>query len=120
MFEYNASLAITRDVRGNPNEKLYQELGLVQKTMLFYKICKNNYRTYLSNIVQKQNSAFNTRNVDKVPLFKIKHDFFKNSFFPSTVIEWNKLDPNFQNENNFYIFLSSLQFIRPTLNRFSN
>ena len=24
----------------------------------------------------------------------MRHDFFKNSFFPSTVIEWNKIDKN--------------------------
>ena len=27
-----------------------------------------------------------------IPHFKLKHNFFKNSFFLSTVIEWNELD----------------------------
>ena len=53
--------------------------------------------------------------------FKIKRNFFKNSFFPSTVIEWNKLDPNLLNENSFHIYKKNiLQFIRPTLNSFFN
>ena len=43
----------------------------------------------------------------------IRKTFFNNSFFPSTVIEWNKLNPNLRNEN-------SLQFIRPSLNSFFN
>ena len=33
-----------------------------------------------------------TRNVDNIPCFKIRHNFFKNSFFPSTIIEWKNLD----------------------------
>ena len=35
-----------------------------------------------------------TRCKNRVPLFNIKHDYFKSSFFPSTGIEWDKLDPN--------------------------
>ena len=29
-----------------------------------------------------------------IALIKIKHNFFKNTFFPSAIIEWNKLEPN--------------------------
>ena len=29
-----------------------------------------------------------------IHLIKTKHNFFKNSFFPSVIIEWNNLDPN--------------------------
>ena len=36
-------------------------------------------------------------NVDGNPLIKIKHNFFKNTFFPSAILEWNKLDPTIQN-----------------------
>ena len=32
----------------------------------------------------------------------IKYNFFKNTFFPSTIIEWNKLDPAIRN---FQFFL---------------
>ena len=38
-----------------------------------------------------------TRHKTGVPLFNAKYDYFKNSFFPSTVIEWNKLDSNIRN-----------------------
>ena len=55
-------------------------------------------------LVLQRNSVFNTRNVDKVPLFKLKYNVFKNSFSPSTAIEWNNLDPNLQNESGFHIF----------------
>ena len=45
--------------------------------------------------------------------------FLKNSFFLSTVIEWNKLDPNIRNSSSFNIFRESiLKFIRPSANSF--
>ena len=93
-FWYNACLAITWAIRGTSKEKLYQEIGLeflqlrrlFRKLCFFYKIYKSYQPSYLSNMVSQQNFAFNTintRNVNKVPLFKIKHNFFKNFFFPS-------------------------------------
>ena len=49
--------------------------------------------------------------------FKIKHEFFKNSFFPSTINEWNNLDPNIRNSDNINIFKNNiLKFIRPKPN----
>ena len=43
----------------------------------------------------------------------IKHNFFKNTFFPSTIIEWNKLDPATRNSTSFNSFKESiLRFIR--------
>ena len=49
---------------------------------------------YLFSLIPSKSSNYNTRNTDKITPFHTKHNFFKNSFFPSTVIEWNKLDPN--------------------------
>ena len=52
-------------------------------------------------------------------LFSTKHNFFKNSFFPSSVIEWNKLDPNFRNATSLNLFKKDLlKFIRPSPNVF--
>ena len=36
-------------------------------------------------------SSYAPRNVDCIPRIKIKHIFFKNNFFQSAIIEWNKL-----------------------------
>ena len=45
----------------------------------------------------------------------MKHQFFKNSYFSSTIIEWNKLDSDIRNSETFNIFKSKiLKFIRPT------
>ena len=47
--------------------------------------------------------------------FKIRRNFFKNSFFPSTIIECNYLDPTLQNSKSFVDFKNSiLKFIRPS------
>ena len=43
---------------------------------------------------------------------KIRYSFFKNTFFPSTIIEWNKLDPAIRNLTSFNSFKESiLKFI---------
>ena len=47
--------------------------------------------------------------------FTVKHQFFKNSHFPSTIIDWNKLDSNILNSETLNIFkLKILKFTRPT------
>ena len=51
----------------------------------------------------------------------MRHDFFKKSFFPSTVIEWNKIEKNIRKSESFNIFKKSiLKFIRPSPNRVYN
>ena len=61
------------------------------------------------------------RYVENVPSFKVRHDFFKNSFFPSTVIEWNKIDKNIRKSESLNIFKKTiLIFIRPSQNRVYN
>ena len=49
-----------------------------------------------------------------VPLFNVKHNYFKNSFFPSTVIEWNKWGSNIRNAESLALFEKRIMaFIRP-------
>ena len=100
-IQYNACLAITGAIRGLSREKLYQELGFeslqqrrwYRKLCCFYKIFKNESPRYLFNIIPTRNPFYITRNHTNISLFKTNHIFFKNSFFPSTIIEWNNLDP---------------------------
>ena len=88
-------------MRGACKEKLYQELGLQSlqlrrwywKIGIIYKIYKNKSPQYLFKLIPEKNHAYATRNLDNIPCFKIRHNFFKNSFFPSAIIEWNNLDP---------------------------
>ena len=58
-----------------------------------------------------------TRHKNSIPLFNVKHDYFKNSFFPSTTTEWNNLDSNIRNSESLAIFKKHiLVFIGPAAN----
>ena len=47
----------------------------------------------------------------------IKHNFFKDIFFPLSIIGWNKLDLAIRNSTSFNSFKESiLKFIRPAPN----
>ena len=119
---FRACLAITGAIRGTSKEQIYHELGLeslqswrwYRKLAMFYRIYKNKSSLYLFNLILEKTSFYPTRNVDSIPLIKIKHKFFKNTFFPSAIIEWNKLDPTIRNAESLDIFKSNiLKFIRP-------
>ena len=73
-----------------------------RKLAMFYKIYKNKSPFYLFNLILEKTSSYATINVDCIPLIKIKHSFFKNNFFPSAIIEWNKLDPAIRNAESVY------------------
>ena len=133
LIQYIASLAITGPIRGTSKEKLYQELGFeslqqrrwFHKLCTFYRIYKNQSRSYLYNLVPLQTISRITKPSNNIPCFHFKHNFFKNSFFPSVIIEWNNLDISIRNSKNLSTFKKSiLQFIRPspsrTYNCFSN
>ena len=122
-FQYNASLAITGAIRGTSKEKLYQELGFeslqhrrwFRKLCTFYKIFKNQSPRYLYELLPIKTTPHNTRSSINLPLFHIRHNFFKNSFFPSAVIEWNNLDLSIRNSESLSIFKKCiLKFIRPS------
>ena len=96
---------MTGAIRGTSREKLYQELGLdslrkrisYRKLCYFFKIFEGQSPEYLFRILPSVSKAYNTRTNDKIPLFSGKHNFFTNSFFPSTVTEWNNLDLKIRN-----------------------
>ena len=132
-IQYNASLAITGAKRGTSKEKLYQELGFesleqrcwFRKLCTFYKIYKNQSPSYHYNLKPLQTSSCISRSSNNIPCFHFKHNFFKNSFFTSAIIEWNNLDTSINNSKSLSTFKKSiLQFIRPspciTYNCFNN
>ena len=60
---------------------------------------------------------YRTRKADDVPYLNIRHNFFKNYFFPSAVIEWNKLGSRLRKAKSFTDFKKNiLSFIRPKAN----
>ena len=92
---------MTRATRGTNTEKLYQEFGLeslsnrgkLQRLCLFYKIYKNHILPYLHNLILKNfQRSYSLRTTKEIPLFRVIYGFFKSSFLPSTIIEWNNFD----------------------------
>ena len=118
-------LSITGAIRGTSRDKLYQELGFeslrhrrwLRKLCTFYKILKSGQPDYLSRLIPKRHSNYCVRNPSLIPPFHIKHNFFRNSFFSSSIIEWNKLDPQLKNSVSLGILKRNiLQFVRPFRN----
>ena len=124
-LQYNAALAITDAIRGTSREKIYQELGLeslqqrrwYRKLCLFFKVYKNQCSKYLFDIIPQSNCPYRTRNALNIPHINVKHQFFKNSYFSSTIIEWDKLDSNIRNSETLNTFKSNIfKLIRSTAN----
>ena len=100
-IKYNVCLALTGAIRGTSKEKIYQELGLeslqicqwYRKLCLFYKIYKNQSPSYLYNIIPTTNTHYTFRNLEKVPYFKTKHNFFKILSFGYNWVEQITLQP---------------------------
>ena len=42
-------------------------------------------------------SFYSIRTTNQIPFFRVKHGFFKSSFLPSAIFEWNNLDYHFRN-----------------------
>ena len=56
-----------------------------------------------------------------MPPVDTKRNLFQKLFFPSIIIEWNKLDPHRRKSENFLVFKSNIfKFIRPPPNSVHN
>ena len=97
-IQYNAALAVTGALRDSFRETLYQELGLeslkqrrwFRKLCYFFKVTKNQSPKYLFDKIPTTRTAYRTRNnIGNIPRFNVKHNYFKNSFSPFSVTEWN-------------------------------
>ena len=122
---YNSCLAITGAITGTSTEKINQELGLeslksrrwFRKLCHFYKIFNEKSPSYLFNLIPNFHRVYNTRLSYNISPIKVRHDYFKNSFLPSAITEWNKLDLNIRNSEILNAFKKKLpNFIRPCRN----
>ena len=125
-IQYNVCLALTGAIRGSSKEKIYQELGFeslrvrrwYRKLCLFYKVLNNEHPQYLFNLIPVRPTLYPTRNALNIPLLNTNHNFFKNLFFPSIIIQCNKLDPGFRKAE-ILKFLKILKFMRPSSKQLS-
>ena len=54
---------------------------------MFYKIWKKKNPLILFKLIPEKKCPYATKNIAGVTLMKIKYKFFKNTFFPSAIIE---------------------------------
>ena len=118
--QYNAVLAITGAIKGSSREKLYQELGLeylcrkrwARRLCLLYKVVTTGHPCYIYDLLPLFRSS--CRHVNSFNLVSFKSEYFKNSFIPNVIYEWNKLDPDICSSASYNLFRNTLlKFIRP-------
>ena len=68
---------------------------------------------YLSDIIPSTTRRYSSRNANNIPLVRANTNYFMNTFFPSTITEWNKLDLSIRKSTSLNIFKSRLlRFVR--------
>ena len=73
--------------------------------------------SYLYELILKSNPNYSTQNFDHIDPYYCRTDIFKYSFFPYTILEWNKLDANLKIAKSYMCFRNSLLKIgRPVQN----
>ena len=105
-----------------------QRRRLCRKLCYFFKIFEKQSPGYISNKTSKSNRNYQTRKCESIPQFRIRHNFSKNFFFPSTVsrldniiLDKNRLDKNIHNSDKISTFKTKfLKFVRPVPNGIVN
>ena len=84
----------------------------MRRLCLFYKVVSTKLPAYIYDFIppvrqsQKHPNTFNS--------FSGRTEYYKNSFFPCVIGEWNKLNPEIRRSGSYNIFRKSLlNFIRP-------
>ena len=126
--QYKAALAIRGAIQGTSRDKFNQELGLeslksrrwYKRLCCMYKIMTEKAPNYLTILIPKCDATIKTRN-NRIPTFHCRTDFFKYSFFSSTLNDWFSLDINIRNSELVSLFKSRLlSFILPVQNNIYN
>ena len=118
-MQYNVALAITGALRGTSREKVYSEPGLesLQDRRWYRTLCfflNNMSPKYLSDIIPSTTRRYSSRNENNIPLVRVNNNYFMNTFFSSTITEWNKLDLSIRNSASLHVFKGRLlRFERP-------
>ena len=124
-IQYNAALAITGGIRGSSKIKIYQELGLeylssrrwFRRLCLFFRIFNYKSPSYLYDLIPHPHHDINTRNQSQIPSLYCRTESFVNSFLPTCIKEWNKLDSSVKQSASIVQFRNAiLKTIRPVQN----
>ena len=61
------------------------------------------------------------RHVNSFNTVSLKFEYFKNSFIPNVINEWNKLDPDIRSSTSYNLFFNTLlKFIKPAQRKIFN
>ena len=121
-IHYNAALAITGIIKRKCQSKLYSELGFeslkfrrgFRKFCTFLKLKTSGLPEYLFDLIPKNNHLYNTRFLEDFTTFYSRTDVLKYSFFPSTMLEWKKLDRKIRQSSTLLTFRNFLSKIGQT------
>ena len=106
-------------------DKLYKELGFeylssrrwLKRLCLFHKIYHNKSPEYLYRVIPQPHNLFNLRSQDLIPQIFCRTNLFSDSFFPTAIKEFNKLNRQVTHQLSFQSFLRILsKSIRPVPN----
>ena len=79
-----------------------------RKLCTFFKLKTSGLPEYLFDLIPQNNHLYNTRFLEDVTTFYSRTDAFKYSFFPSTILEWNKLERKIRQSSTLLTFRNSL------------
>ena len=91
-IQHNAAIAITGAIRGTSSSRVRFRVTEIKKMALklclFYKIYKNK-SPYLYDLIPDRVKFYSTRRsqINNISNIKTRSNFFRNSFFPSTITE---------------------------------
>ena len=66
----------------------------MRRLCMFYKTRTLKITEYSYHLIPNYHQTYNTQNLDFVETYFCRTDAFKYSFFPYSISEWNKLDPD--------------------------
>ena len=110
--QYNAALAITGTIKWTSHLKLYKEHDFeslkfrrsFRRPCFLYQLQTTQLPKFQYDLIPKEICTYKTRNHDKIETYYCKTDLFKYSWFPYTIVEWNKFDVIVTNAKSFLFF----------------
>ena len=69
--------------------------------------CSESHK-HLGFVFDPKLNFYDTRNNTNVPSFNCRTEYFKNSFFPNVITEWNKLDIKIKSMTSYTAFKNAL------------
>ena len=119
-IQYNAALAITGAIKGSSCENLYQALRLeylyrrrwARRLYLLCNFFSTGQPCYIYDLLPPMISS--RWDVNSLNLVFCKYEYFKISFIPKVIYEWNKLDPDIRSSASYSLYRNTLlTFVRP-------